>query len=70
MRCEPAERLLPRSRVHPRNADVVYVGSIVAASTDGGKTFATFRGAGRRRLSRGSGSTPDPDVILSADLAQ
>ncbi|MCA1650186.1 MAG: glycoside hydrolase, partial [Acidobacteria bacterium] len=33
-------------KVHPRNPDIVFTGSIVAwKSVDGGKTFAAFRGA-------------------------
>jgi photosystem II stability/assembly factor-like uncharacterized protein len=55
-------------KVHPANPDIVFTGSIVAwKSTDGGKTFAAFRGApGGDDYHRIWISPRDPDIMLMA----
>ena len=55
-------------KVHPTNPDIVITGSIVAwKSTDGGKTFAAFRGApGGDDYHRIWINPKQPDIILLA----
>jgi photosystem II stability/assembly factor-like uncharacterized protein len=55
-------------KVHPTNPDVVFTGSIVAwKSTDGGKTFAAFRGApGGDDYHRIWINPRQPDIMLMA----
>ena len=55
-------------RADPKNADIVYVGNIVAwKSTDGGKTFASFVGApGGDDYHRLWINPNDPNIILNA----
>jgi photosystem II stability/assembly factor-like uncharacterized protein len=55
-------------KVHPKNPDIVFTGSIVTwKSTDGGKTFAAFRGApGGDDYHRVWIDPVNPDVILLA----
>jgi len=55
-------------KVHPKNPDVVFTGSIVAwKSTDGGKTFSAFRGApGGDDYHRLWINPDNPDIILLA----
>ncbi len=70
----PDERLWGRDgdfdevRVDPRNADVVYVANIVTwKSTDGGRTFAAWRGApGGDDYHRLWISPDDPAIVLLA----
>ena len=68
----PAGRIgggdLPRLAVHPRNPDVVIVASTVSwKSTDGGKTFAAFKGAPGGDDYQNVWIDPrDPDIILLA----
>ena len=46
-------------KVHPKNPDIIFTGSIVTwKSTDGGKTFTAFRGAPAATTTTASGSTP------------
>ncbi len=66
----PANRIgggdLPVPKVDPRNPDVVYVASTVSMrSTDGGKTWAGFRGAPGGDDYQNLWINPDnPDIIL------
>ena len=55
-------------KVHPKNPDIVFTGSIVAwKSTDGGKTFTAFRGApGGDDYHRFWINPINPDIILIA----
>ena len=55
-------------KVHPKNPDIVFTASIVAwKSTDGGKTFRSFRGApGGDDYHRIWINPDNPDVILMA----
>ncbi len=55
-------------KVHPKNPDIVFTGSIVTwKSTDGGKTFSAFRGApGGDDYHRVWIDPVNPDVILLA----
>ena len=55
-------------KVHPKDADTVFTGSIVAwKSTDGGRTFTAFRGApGGDDYHRIWINPKDPDIMLIA----
>jgi photosystem II stability/assembly factor-like uncharacterized protein len=55
-------------KVHPKNPDIVFTGSIVTwKSTDGGKTFSAFRGApGGDDYHRIWINPANPDIILIA----
>ena len=55
-------------KVHPKNPDIVFTGSIVSwKSTDGGKTFRSFRGApGGDDYHRIWINPDNPDIILLA----
>lgn len=55
-------------KVHPKNPDIVFTGSIVAwKSTDGGKTFKSLRGApGGDDYHRFWINPDNPDIILAA----
>ena len=55
-------------KVHPKNPDIVFTGSIVAwKSTDGGKTFSAFRGApGGDDYHRIWINPDNPDIMLIA----
>jgi photosystem II stability/assembly factor-like uncharacterized protein len=55
-------------KVHPKNPDIVFTGSIVAwKSTDGGKTFTSLRGApGGDDYHRFWINPDNPDIILLA----
>jgi photosystem II stability/assembly factor-like uncharacterized protein len=68
----PAARIgggdLPRLAVHPKNPDIVIVaGTVSWKSTDGGKTFAGFRGAPGGDDYQNVWINPNnPDIILEA----
>jgi hypothetical protein len=53
-------------KVHPKNPDIVYTGSIVTwKSTDGGKTFTAFRGApGGDDYHRVWINPENPDILM------